>query len=334
MHWRNNQPEESSIVRTLAKRAIRIRPLSDMSLATRFPKTTDILVSDLDGSGRAYNSRDCQELSNFRETSEINTGGDSDDSDDSVPSLHHVEMPHMVPGLASFGYHRVLRNRITEQMISDGASYDIIKYKPTLIHDVFMLPGSLANLLGKGSSEDLVKKMTPGLLAGFHRHVQPNTLRPCVLKSSKAHDYVQGIVVFGLGRESRGLLHKHYQPFAKRKTVEMVVEIAVPARGNSGALELKRRAVAVHAFLWRNKREHFEPERDGETWNLGDYLAGNLGPSQTLLRVEPSMKGDEDNDGYIGRDVLEYEVEQEQRETVYGGAGSLQYDRAATFTGW
>ena len=112
------------------------------------------------------------------------------------------------------------------------------------------------------------------------------------------------------------------------------MEIEVPAGEGSGAFERKRRAVAAHAFRWRNKREHFNPERDGETWTLEDYLAGSLGPSQTLLRIEPDMRGDEDEDGYTGRDIEEYEVVEEQREVVFGSTGSLQYDRADTFTGW
>lgn len=155
-----------------------------------------------------------------------------------------------------------------------------------------------------------------------------------MLKSSKAHDYVQGIVVFGLGRESRTQLHKHYKAFAKRKTVEVVVEIEIPSRQNAGTFEKKRRAVAAHAFLWRDKHEHFEPERVGDTWTLEDYLGQNLGPKQTGLRISPTMRGDEDDDGYTGRDIVEYEVEAEQREVVFGSAGSLSYDRADAFAGW
>lgn len=66
---------------------------------------------------------------------------------------------------------------------------------------------------------------------------------------------------------------------------------------------------------------------------------GNLGPKQTLLRVEESARGDEDEDGWIGREVRRVEIEprvEEEREVVYGGTGALDYERdeSVSFTGW
>lgn len=90
-------------------------------------------------------------------------------------------------------------------------------------------------------------------------------------------------------------------------------------------------------WVW-SKRRGGEEFLDGE-WGLGEYLRGELGPSQTALRIERDAKGDEDEDGWIGRDVegdgVESE-EEEEREVVYGGPGSLDYERVRGhgFSGW
>ena len=147
MHWRHSQQEDLSEIQ---KSTVQPQQSGDASLVPKVFQKADNLVEDLDGSGRTYNRRDFHELFSMPDASETSTGGDSDESDESLPSVVHVEMPTIASGLTPFGYSRALSNRISEHMISEGGSYDLLKYKPTFIHDVFMLPGSLANLLGKG----------------------------------------------------------------------------------------------------------------------------------------------------------------------------------------
>lgn len=148
MHWRMNQQEGV----TEAQKMMHPRK----QLSGDMSQVADALVPDLDGNGRAYNRRDYQELFSLPDASETSTG-DSDESDESLPSVLHVEMPTKSPGMVPVAYSRALNNRIKEHMISEGGSYDILKYKPTFIHDVFMAPGSLSNLLGKSKSHNMLR---------------------------------------------------------------------------------------------------------------------------------------------------------------------------------
>lgn len=66
----------------------------------------------------------------------------------SAPKLQ-VPMPQLSNGLVTFAYHRALLNRIKESKLREGSSYDIKLFTPTFVHDTLMLPGSLANLIGK-----------------------------------------------------------------------------------------------------------------------------------------------------------------------------------------
>lgn len=61
----------------------------------------------------------------------------------------HVGIPSFSNGLTTFAYQQALRNRISEAKLVRHAEYDTRKYTPTFIHDCLMLPGSLANILGK-----------------------------------------------------------------------------------------------------------------------------------------------------------------------------------------
>ena len=51
--------------------------------------------------------------------------------------------------LTTFGHHQALVNRVNPRYLAPGGKYDIKAYTPTFVHDTLMLPGSLANLLGK-----------------------------------------------------------------------------------------------------------------------------------------------------------------------------------------
>lgn len=72
-------------------------------------------------------------------------------------------------------------------------------------------------------------------------------------------------------------------------------------------------------------------------WDLERFLDGKL-CARLPLRIEQCARGDEDGDGYIGREIVEYESESEEdepeREVVYSGPGTLDYQRASYFTGW
>lgn len=49
----------------------------------------------------------------------------------------------------TFAYKRALLNRLVDQTIQVGGKLDQKAYPPCFVHDCMMLPGSLANLLGK-----------------------------------------------------------------------------------------------------------------------------------------------------------------------------------------
>lgn len=59
-----------------------------------------------------------------------------------------ASMPTSSTGLTTIAYQKALQNRINESFLFQGGKYDTNKYTPTFIHDILMLPGSLANLLG------------------------------------------------------------------------------------------------------------------------------------------------------------------------------------------
>lgn len=187
--------------------------------------------------------------------------------------------------------------------------------------------------------------MTPALLPGYRARIDSSSLQPAVTQSDDTIVHVQGMLVFGLGKEARRLIHNHYRTHAKRRKVQVEVElnILVTEPGPHNAFERKvfrprRRAIQAHVWLWSKKRGGEDFLDEGE-WNLDDYLLGNLGPKQTALRVEENAKGDEDEDGWIGRKVKEVYLdgkEDDMMDAVRGGTGSLDYERAKgnEFTGW
>ncbi|TKA71961.1 hypothetical protein B0A55_05394, partial [Friedmanniomyces simplex] len=142
---------------------------------------------------------------------ETMTGNDEDNGLEEVEEYLQICMPFSSPGVTTFAYQQALQNRIPDGKLRVNGEYDARWYKPTFIHDCLMLPGSLANLLGKIDIVELTHRMTPALLPGFHAHVHADTLQPCILQSTNTRDYVQGMVVFGLGAQSRELIYNHYQ---------------------------------------------------------------------------------------------------------------------------
>ena len=60
-----------------------------------------------------------------------------------------VSMPVSSSGSTTFSYQLALQNRLHNDKLTSQGEYDTSVYKPTFIHDCMMLPGSLANLVGK-----------------------------------------------------------------------------------------------------------------------------------------------------------------------------------------
>ena len=279
---------------------------------------------------------------------------DDNRSIDTDNEFLQVHMPTFSTGLTTFAYQRALRNRIRSDRITRHGEYDLQIYTATFFHDCLMLPGSLATVLGKvqnltyddlwiqltlvlqASPADIIHRMTPGLLSGFHAHVHTETLQTCLLQSTDPTDYVQGMLIFGQGKSARKRIHKHYRPRARRAKVQVEIDIKVlePDQDLDSPYQrwrLQRRKIWAHAWFWSNIGSgdvHFRTE--SPRWTLEDYLAGNLGPDQEL-RIEPTgMLEDE-----VEVDDSDFEIEQEKREIVRGGCGTLDYERAEYgFAGW
>lgn len=146
------------------------------------------------------------------------------------------------------------------------------------------------------------------------------------------------MLIFGQGKDARTLIHQRYRrQHAKRKRVQVEIEVVV--RSHDEHWRIERRTITAHAWLFSRIREcpvsdgTEDAEKKCPSWGLEEYLEGQL-EDHAPLRIEADAKGDEDQDGYIGRDVMEYEIQSEQREIVMGGGGMLDYERASYFTGW
>ncbi|PPJ49713.1 hypothetical protein CBER1_02897 [Cercospora berteroae] len=259
-------------------------------------------------------------------------------TDPSLLELSQFEISVTGAQVTTFGHQRALLNRIPASRLALGAKYDASTYKPTFVHDTLALPGSLAQLLlGKGSAEDMIPRMTPGILPGVHAHIDLDTKQPILVRSSQPEDYVQGMLVFGLGKEARDVLRAYYGRFAHRRRSQVELEVRV---GEDGQYHLERRAIWAYVWLKSSKIDGCKVssyDNGCPNWNLEQFLEGKL-CARPPLRIEQCARGDEDEDGYIGREVIEYESEPEEdereREVVHSGPGLLDYQRASYFTGW
>lgn len=136
-----------------------------------------------------------------------------------------------------------------------------------------------------------MNRLTPALLPGYNAHVHAQTLQPCLLSSIEPETYVQGLVVFGLGKDARAHIHQHYRPHAKRRKLQIEIDVAVREGTPKGAptrlrkVQCVRRVVNAHVWLWSGPRGEDVVGLDSR-WTLEDYLEGRLGPAQTALRVE------------------------------------------------
>lgn len=115
--------------------------------------------ADDHGANRAISNRGGHLSVNREQTNLFNmalpseTGSSSNDEDlvlRSVPRPLDVEMPFEAPSIATIAYHQAIEIRHKEHLLWDGGDFNPNLYTPTFVHDILMLPGSLANLLGKG----------------------------------------------------------------------------------------------------------------------------------------------------------------------------------------
>ncbi|KAK4554307.1 hypothetical protein LTR86_008515 [Recurvomyces mirabilis] len=247
-------------------------------------------------------------------------------------------IPTSTPGTTPFGYQQALRNRIKDGKLQPHGEYDMHAFTPTFIHDCLMLPGSLTQLLKKMDTPETIRRMTPALLPGFHAYVHTDTLQPCIMPSHNTNDYVQGMVIFGQGKESRNLIHQHYHENCRRVKVEVEIEISVPlsSADRNHPLErwrLQRRKVWAHAWLWANVGSGDVGFRSqAERWTIEDYLSGALEAYTEPINIQevwPDADIDvDDDDGVVETPKLP------EREVVYGGCGHLDYVVEKHFTGW
>lgn len=91
------------------------------------------------------NNKDETPRSSFNNSDEeLSTADDTGDH-----SFIQVDIPKTPSGISTFEHERAMRNRIPRDKLDRNAIYDKHKYTPTFLHDCLVLPGSLANLIGK-----------------------------------------------------------------------------------------------------------------------------------------------------------------------------------------
>lgn len=192
-------------------------------------------------------------------------------TDPSLLELSQFEISVTGAPVTTFGHQRALLNRMPASRLAPGAKYDASTYKPTFVHDTLALPGSLAQLLlgkvsnnawwcsysscansrpSQGSAEDMIPRMTPGILPSVHAHIDLDTKQPVLVQSPRSEDFVQGMLVFGLGKEARDVLRAYYGRFAHRHRFPVELEVRV---GEDGRYHLERRAIWAYVWLKSSK---------------------------------------------------------------------------------
>ena len=75
---------------------------------------------------------------------------DCQSSDEEDDNYFHVSVPNSTNStIIPFAYSRALRSRLKNPKLQRHGEYDTRAYTPTFVHDCLMIPGSLANILGK-----------------------------------------------------------------------------------------------------------------------------------------------------------------------------------------
>ncbi|KAF2773153.1 hypothetical protein EJ03DRAFT_371586 [Teratosphaeria nubilosa] len=272
------------------------------------------------------------------------TSAADDDGDDN--NIFPVQIPFLTHGLCTAGYQRALQTRLKTADIRPHGCWDTTPYKPVFIHDILMQPGSLANIIGDLSPEQLITRMTPALLPGHYPHVDSDTHLPFILPSANPSDYVQGMLLVGEGRNGRKAIHRHYTaalPHTHRVQLPVQIDVLVPVPEHETRVfpgqrwKLKRRTVM--ARVWVARGEGLAWRVGGGRWSLGGYLGGEMDGGQRMdlreagewedCEVEVAGTGEEEEE-----EEKEEEEEEEEREVVVGGWGLLDYGRCKGFAGW
>nr|OQO27693.1 hypothetical protein B0A51_04459 [Rachicladosporium sp. CCFEE 5018] len=210
---------------------------------------------------------------------------------------HHVHLPYSQPQArllltsqlpvsspepVPHSLQSALANRFPAHRFEAGGDLDPNEMPPIFLHDVLMLPGSLANIIGKASPQDIIHQLTPARVNGLRTFVQPKTtlpiLSPYIIPGQSAH----GLLFFGSGRRSRKRIERHYQPSAQRVEVEATYEVVVAGRDEGQETRLEQRTVMASVYVWSCSLFHFAAEPDGSRgWTLEDFLAGTY-DAQTI----------------------------------------------------
>ena len=207
----------------------------------------------------------------------------------------------------------------------------------------------------KESPGQIIHRMTPALLPGFHALVHSDTHLPCLLQSSHPDNYVQGMLIFAQSRKRRDCIHRHYRPDTRRMKVQVEIDVQISAEipvnpSNPELVEqrwhLERRRIWAHAWLWSdisNFDSQFRHDLPG--WTLEEYLAGNFNTDNELrldstntklrkkYRWEKDGVPDEWNDEHHLDDPHWNQGPREQ-DVLYGGPGTLDYERDDAAIGW
>lgn len=180
---------------------------------------------------------------------------------------------------------------------------------------------------------DIIPRMTPAFLAGYYPYVHTETQQPCVMQSVVKEDCVQGMLIFGEGKQGRRILHDFYRETFTKVTVEVEADITVPVykdrEHENEQWRLQRRKIKAVTWIWSNVTSgdahfrHMAPK-----WKLEDYLEGKLDQNRTM-RIESRLWIEEMVNAPGGDDWEEGQVE-----ASGGGSVDLGDARESLFAGW
>lgn len=146
------------------------------------------------------------------------------------------------------------------------------------------------------------------------------------------------MLMLGLGRESRDLIHAHYRTDnCRRIKVQTEIDVVVPIPNSEDRnfraerWRLKRRTVWAHAWLWAGQVGSADVkalcQAPARGWTIEAFLSGEIEVAAAPHVVEQRRDAE--------AEVVELVENQPQsRETVYGASGPLEYERGVGFTGW
>ncbi|KAF2723613.1 hypothetical protein K431DRAFT_15496 [Polychaeton citri CBS 116435] len=185
--------------------------------------------------------------------------------------------------LVPHAYERALANRVELDELEGDGGLSVNRYSAVFVHDIMMLPGSLANITSKQHSDpyNLVKRMTPALVPGFRTYTHPRTKQPCMIQSPSPVAFVHGIAVLGLKDYEIKRIDRHYRDEHRMFRVNIELEVLqkdVATCEHSNPLEwtLERCSLWAHAWIWSGPQTADSgcPINSTPNWCLEDYLEG------------------------------------------------------------